>query len=1023
MKIISLHFKNLSSLKGEFKIDFTTPSLANAGLFAITGPTGAGKSTILDAITLALYSYTPRLGGINKNSITEKGIIVRENAKEAFAHLVFEVKDVKYKAEWSIAITNRGNWGDVKHKLSKEEDGIFLGVTQNTSGTVEMVNELIGIDKDQFTKAIVLSQGKFDEFLTAEKGDRYELLEVITGTNIYRKIGLKVFDALRLKNEQLKEIESQLNGIEILTSEQIEAIEVNKNNLETSTNELRTSLLVLDKLKQTKDKIKQLVQEKAKIESEYIKLTEKEIAFQPYLVKLAEHEQVLPLQVDYNKWKNAKLDIQTLSDSIETNSSILLAKQKDKKELLDAVSKAIRENLKEEIFDDKLSQFVKKVTTLDNRIIQIDGSLKSKGEGLNTLYQQIPAASVAEIKSIQKSVIDLNIYIQKKDTELSNLQLPSGYSGVDYGAEIDKLNEQITLLAKAIGIKDDLDGLYETKSEEIKVLNKLEKEVESKSNDLSSLKITAEKLIKELEEAQDLYSANQTLMSLEEYRDLLEEGEPCPCCGSKVHPFATKKPKLNDKLEEKVKAKALAVAENETIIKNYEDALIENGANIKNAQKRIKSIDTEIIGKLKLYTNCCKELSLSVDTDLVSLNTKVNDIEKNVAILKAHKTWNETKKPLKAYISSLSAYDTEKELLGKLKEERLSLFPLSSIAEYKNEVILKWTNINRDINDTTNNVETATKSKKEKQAEFEAVNTRLSLTVLQNAFESIDAIGLLLLSDANYQLYNNQKNELAQGKVTLDTKNDTNRKLYEEVTALDDERVNYDELKSEIEAKSKERDSKMSEIGGLNRTLTANADNLTRFAGIQAQKEVLKTEQSYYKTLADLIGDAKGDKFNSIVQRITLRHLFNMTNERLLTLMDRYQVELGTGKNEDEIWVIDTHMGDSRRVIDSVSGGERFVISLAMALSLSDLASNNVKLDSVFIDEGFGSLSQDELDSAISMLERMQVENEKTVGIISHVESLKERITTQIVVDRVQKGESKLYLKYGDGLTSLEVVK
>jgi exonuclease SbcC len=94
-----------------------------------------------------------------------------------------------------------------------------------------------------------------------------------------------------------------------------------------------------------------------------------------------------------------------------------------------------------------------------------------------------------------------------------------------------------------------------------------------------------------------------------------------------------------------------------------------------------------------------------------------------------------------------------------------------------------------------------------------------------------------------------------------------------------------------------------------------------------------------------------------------------------------------------------------------------------MALSLSDLASNNVKLDSVFIDEGFGSLSPDDLDSAISMLERMQVENEKTVGIISHVESLKERISTQIVVEKLQNGESKLYLKHIGGLNSLEVVK
>jgi exonuclease SbcC len=487
MKIISLHFKNLSSLKGEFKIDFSTPALANAGLFAITGPTGAGKSTILDAITLALYSYTPRLGSINKNSITEKGIIVTKHTKEAFAHLVFEVDNFKYKAEWAIAVTNRGNWGDIKHKLSKEEGGAFLSITQNTSGTVDMVNEVIGIDKDQFTKAIVLSQGKFDEFLTADEDVRYELLEVITGTDIYRKIGLKVFEALRLKNEQLKDVESQLNGIEILTAAQIEEIELTKSGLETATNVIRTQLLALNTLKQTKDKINLLIDEKGKIEADYIQLSEKEIAFQPYLVKLAEHDQALPLQVDYNKWKDAALAIQTFTASIEFNNSVLLSKQTEKKELFNSVSKTINETLKEDNFDEKLENFVKKVTKLDNAIIQINGALTSKGEALNTLYKQIPNASSTEIQPIQKSVSDLNKYIQQKDTQLSNLKLPTGFDSDDYGTEIDSLTGQNTILSKAIVMKTELDGLTESKTEQTRYLAELEKAFNSNTKELTKI--------------------------------------------------------------------------------------------------------------------------------------------------------------------------------------------------------------------------------------------------------------------------------------------------------------------------------------------------------------------------------------------------------------------------------------------------------------------------------------------------------------------------------------------------------
>jgi exonuclease SbcC len=233
--------------------------------------------------------------------------------------------------------------------------------------------------------------------------------------------------------------------------------------------------------------------------------------------------------------------------------------------------------------------------------------------------------------------------------------------------------------------------------------------------------------------------------------------------------------------------------------------------------------------------------------------------------------------------------------------------------------------------------------------------------------------------------------------------------------------IEYNALLESITQNTALIDSKNTEIGSIKTKILTNEKNLAILEDLNRRLQALKEEQRYFKIMAEEIGDRDGDKFNNIIQRITLRHLFKMTNDRLSTIMDRYQVDLGTDKYEDEIWVIDTYMGDERRVIDSVSGGERFVISLAMALSLSDLASNNVKLDSVFIDEGFGSLSPEELDNAISMLERMQVENDKTVGIISHVESLKERIGTQIIVEKLQNGESTISLKSNGILKTLAV--
>jgi len=158
--------------------------------------------------------------------------------------------------------------------------------------------------------------------------------------------------------------------------------------------------------------------------------------------------------------------------------------------------------------------------------------------------------------------------------------------------------------------------------------------------------------------------------------------------------------------------------------------------------------------------------------------------------------------------------------------------------------------------------------------------------------------------------------------------------------------------------------------------------------------------------LNQLIGDGTGKKFSNYAQNLTLMHLLTRTNARLESLTDRY---LLTFKPEQEdLLVIDTYQGDTMRAVKTLSGGETFLISLALALSLSDFASQNVQLQSLFIDEGFGTLDQETLDMAMNTLEKLQYNSGKRIGIISHVESLKERIHTQIKVLKNARGYSDI---------------
>ena len=176
-----------------------------------------------------------------------------------------------------------------------------------------------------------------------------------------------------------------------------------------------------------------------------------------------------------------------------------------------------------------------------------------------------------------------------------------------------------------------------------------------------------------------------------------------------------------------------------------------------------------------------------------------------------------------------------------------------------------------------------------------------------------------------------------------------------------------------------------------------------------ARIEKQKQEYNRWARLNEIIGMADGKKFRIFAQGLTLQKLAQLANQHLEKLNGRYLIDKRS--DEDlELDIIDTYQADNRRSMNTLSGGESFLVSLALALGLSDLAGRNAQIQSLFIDEGFGSLDDNTLDLAISTLENLQASG-KTIGIISHVKALKERISVQIVVQ-----------KRGNGFSSVEVI-
>jgi len=295
LRILGVRFKNLNSLTGEWQVDFTHPDYAADGIFAITGPTGSGKTTILDAVCLGLYGRTPRLDKVTKSS----NEIMSRQAGECFAEVDFETQKGCYRCHWSQHRARRRHDGDLqpaRHEISTPS-GVVLesGITQ----VGEFVEKATGMDFERFTRSMLLAQGGFAAFLQAGSDARAPILEQITGTEIYSLISMKVHERRTEERIRLDTIKSELSGIQILESDAEEELQKNLAAIQHREAELGREGERLRQAASWLEGLAILEKELADLNLHEQDWKQRQASFAPEARRLAKSRQALALEGDY----------------------------------------------------------------------------------------------------------------------------------------------------------------------------------------------------------------------------------------------------------------------------------------------------------------------------------------------------------------------------------------------------------------------------------------------------------------------------------------------------------------------------------------------------------------------------------------------------------------------------------------------------------------------------------------------------------------------------------------------------
>ena len=907
MRPLKITMSAFGPYAGEVTLDMQ--KLGKSGIYLITGDTGAGKTTIFDAISYALYGEAS--GNYRENTTLRSKYASADTP--TFVELEFEYNNEIYKISRNPEYPrpNKRGEGFTKQSANAElvmPDGSVITKIKEVSAKVE---EIIGINKNQFSQIAMIAQGDFRKLLNCETNERSKIFRKIFKTEPYHNIEIKLSS---LFNELKRNREKEKSGIE----QYINQLKCNEND---------TLSLELERAKSGDV----LIEDVIKLAGEII-------------------------NKDTLEYTKTQKNIESINEEIEKiNSNIKLYENQEATKKAYAKASAKLEELKT-----KRNECEKAYKSAEAQRERLDDLTKK----INLINSKMPKYD--ELKSLENSISEKTQSFEKSNNSLKLKQ------------------QEITLLEKEIDEKSK--ALEEVKGADLlaQKLTVQKEEIKKKAEALKELKTEIDRCKaeqKNLKNAQsfaksalDEYGAleneyNQIYIAFFNEQagiiaDELKDGEPCPVCGSTSHPNLARKsenaPSQADvesaqNLVKKAQEKADKARDTASALKSRFDEI---ATNVKSAAKKLFGTDDNVFDDYNSNINALKK---EYDCTLALLKTANEKLNLYQKLDKEIPKIQEKQKSLSDEISTLNTQKASDEAFISENTKR--------VTSIKSELDFESADLAKD---------------KLKEHTNLSIDIKNAIEKSKNAFDDIKS------------KYDTQKGTKASLENAL--------KEFKEIdlASLNEKSLKLNEYKKDIDETAKSLYSRIE-------------NNKSRVDDISEKRDILKGYDDKYVWLKALSETANGDISGK--EKITLETFVQMTyfdsiirkaNIRLLTMSDgQYELVRRSDaetlkKNEGLALDVIDHFNGSSRSVSTLSGGESFMASLCLALGLSDeIQSSNggIKLDTMFVDEGFGSLDGEALDRALSALTSLSQGN-RLVGIISHVDALRDRIDNKIVITK-----------------------